>query len=83
MQHKKPSPTEPRDVRRRARAIYEAIQGKLESDLKGQVVAIEAESGEYFVGQTVLEVTQKARAKHPHKIFHFFRIGFPTVYVWR
>jgi hypothetical protein len=31
----------------------------------------------------VLEAARKARAKHSDKAFHFFRIGFPTVYVWR
>jgi hypothetical protein len=45
-------------------------------------LAIEVESGEHFIGETVLEAARKARAKHPDKAFHFFRIGFPTVYVW-
>ena len=30
-----------------------------------------------------LHARRKARAKHSDKAFHFFRIGFPTVYVWR
>jgi hypothetical protein len=41
------------------------------------------ESGEYFVGETVLEVAGKAHATHPGKVLHFFRLGFPSVYVWR
>jgi len=77
------SPAERHDLRARAKTIYEAIKGTLESGCKGQIVAIEVESGEHFVGETVLEAAGKARAKHPDKQFHFFRIGFPAVYVWR
>jgi hypothetical protein len=78
-----PSPTERHDARVRARAIYESIQGKLEPSFKGKILAIEVESGGHFIRETVLEAARKARAKRPDKAFHFFRIGFPTVYVWR
>jgi hypothetical protein len=46
---------------------------KLEPSLKGKSVAIEVESGEYFVEETVLDAAGKARGKHPDKVFHFFR----------
>lgn len=77
------SPIERHDSRIRARTIYEAIKDKLEFGLTGKILAIEVESGEYFVGETVLDAAQKGRGKHPDKVFHFFRVGFPTVYVWR
>lgn len=83
MQPQKLSPTERHDLRARARTIYEAIRDRLEPSLKGKIVAIEVESGEYFVRETVLDAANKARARHPEKVFHFFRIGFPTVYMWR
>lgn len=77
------SPTERHDARARAKAIYETIKEKFPPQHKGKIVAIEVDSGEYFVGATILEATQTARIKHPDKMFHFFRLGFPTVYVWR
>jgi clan AA aspartic protease len=77
------SPTERHDSRARARVIYDGIKGRLDPSFKGKILAIEVESGEHFIGDTVLEAARKARAKHPDKVFHFFRIGFPTVYVWR
>jgi hypothetical protein len=77
------SSTERHDARARARAIYEAIKDELESGFKGKILAIEVESRDYFIGETVLEATRKARTQHPDKVFHFFRIGFPAVYVWR
>lgn len=73
------SPTERHDSRARSRAIYERIEATLEPSFKGNIVAIEVESGEHCIGETVLEAARKARAKHPDKAFHFFRIGFPTV----
>jgi hypothetical protein len=83
MDDQKISATERHDLRSRARTIYEAIEGNLEPSLKGKVVAVDVESGEYFVGETILDAAKKARDKHPDKTFHFFRIGFPTAYVWR
>jgi hypothetical protein len=68
---------------RRAGTIYGRIKAQLKPSFKGNILAIAVESGEHFIGETVLEATRKARARHPTKVFQFFRIGFPTVYVWR
>ncbi len=76
-------PAERHDSRARAKTIYGRVAEKLEPSFKGKIVAIEVESGEYFVGETVLDAAGKARVKHPDKVFHFFHIGFPSVYVWR
>lgn len=83
MPHQGLLPAERHDARARAKAIYETVRETLETNLHGKIVAIEVESGEYFVGDTVLEAGQHARTKHPEKVFHFFRVGFPTVYVSR
>jgi hypothetical protein len=77
------SPTARHDSRAHARVIYDSIKGTLERSFKGKILAIEVESGEHCIGDTMLEAARKARAKHSDKAFHFFRIGFPTVYVWR
>jgi len=47
------SPTERHDARARARAIYEAIKETFPPQNKGKIVAIEVDSGEYFVGATI------------------------------
>ena len=83
MQPHELSSAEHHSSRARAKTIYETIKGSLELRCKGQIVAIEVESGEHFVGKTVLEAANNARAKHPDKQFQFFRLGSPTVYVWR
>ena len=56
----------------RARTCLEALQG----ELKGQagVVAIEPESGEYFVGDTLGKADAAAYAKHPDVWVYFVRL---------
>lgn len=75
---KSPSPTEARA--QRGEAIYrQFLRDKLEPMHKGEFVAIEPDSGDYFLGKTSLEAILKARQKHPDKVFHVIRIGHPTV----
>lgn len=42
-----------RKVISRGKEIYDRIREKLESEHKGEIVAIEVDSGDYFLGQTV------------------------------
>jgi hypothetical protein len=83
MPHQGLSPAERHAARARAKAIYETIRKTLEASCQGKIVAIEVESGEHFIGETVLEAGKNARTKHPEKVFHFFRVGFPAVYMSR
>ena len=83
MSHLEALSNEPKNAHAQAKAIYESVKDSLPPTAKGKIVAIERESGDSFVGATVLEAAGKARAVHPGKTFHFFRIGFPTAYVWR
>ena len=83
MSHPESLSSEPQNAPAHARAIYESLKDSLLPTAKGKIVAIERESGDSFIGATVLEAAGKARAVHPGKTFHFFRIGFPTAYVWR
>jgi hypothetical protein len=69
---------------RKAEAIYrEKLKLKLEGKYKGRIVAIDVESGDYFLGKTVLEAIEKGRRKHPGKIFYAVRIGYPAVHSLR
>ena len=65
----------------KALAIYNRkYKERLETTERGKVVAIEVESGEAFVGRTVLEAAMKARTKFPDKLFYFIRVGYPAVH---
>ena len=52
---------------------------ELKGELDGQtgVVAIEPESGDYFVGQTLGQANEAAFAKHPDCWVYFMRIDNP------
>ena len=62
----------------------EVIYGKIKSKLRGnegKIVAIEVESGEYFIGNNTLDAFKKGRKKHPLAKFLFKRIGAKYTYV--
>jgi len=49
----------------------------------GRFIAIEVDSGDYFIGDTAIKATQKAQGKHPDKIFFLGRIGYRTAYTFK
>jgi hypothetical protein len=60
----------------RAEAIYqERLKNRLESTNPDDFVAIEPESGEFFLGKTLSEAIQAARAAHPTILPFALRIG--------
>jgi hypothetical protein len=64
------------DVARRARAIYDAkLREKLTATNSEEFVAIEPDSGDFFVRETLSEAVQAARAAHPNRLPFTLRIG--------
>ena len=51
------------------------MQADLESRYRDRFVAIEPESGEYFLGDTFDEAVKSARKKYPTRLSHTIRIG--------
>ncbi len=41
-------------------------------------MAIEPESGEYFLGDTLDEAVRAARERHPSRLSHTVRVGHPA-----
>jgi multimeric flavodoxin WrbA len=67
---------ETKSVIDRARRIYaNQLQNELESKHMGRFVAIEPESGEYFLGDTFDEAVKSARTKYPSRLSHTIRVG--------
>lgn len=62
--------------------IYERIKDKLESYLD-KIIAIDIDTEEYFLGDSVTDATIKAIKKHPHKVVYTMRIGYPATYAHR
>jgi hypothetical protein len=64
-----------------AKEIYaRRLQSHLESQHMDRFVAIEPESGEYFLGDTFDEAVKSARIKYPGRLSHTIRIGHPAAF---
>jgi hypothetical protein len=60
----------------RASAIYEQkLRSRLESTNPDDFVAIEPESGDFFLGKTLSEAIQAARTAHPARLPFALRVG--------
>ncbi len=47
----------------------------LEEGHRGEYLAIEVESGDYFLGADLAEALERAEKKHPNKEFFIIRVG--------
>jgi hypothetical protein len=65
-----------RDIIDRAKRLYaERWQAALEADHHGRFVAIEPDSGDYFLADTLDDAVRAARTRHPTRLTHVVRIG--------
>lgn len=64
------------EIARKAQEIYERdLRHKLEATNLNAFVAIEPESGEYFLGNTLREAAQAARSAFPNRRTFTLRVG--------
>ena len=59
--------------------IYEQIKSKLLGQ-EGKIVAIDTDTGDFFIGNSVIDAYEKGHRKYPIKEFFFKRIGHKAVY---
>ena len=66
-------------IAEQAKKIYnEQFQATLEATEPDKFVAIEPESGEYFIGLTLSEAIGNSRRKYPDRLAHAIRVGHRT-----
>ena len=66
-------------VAERAKRIYdERLRAALEAGHPGRFVAIEPDSGEYFLADTLDAAVRAARTKYPARLSHVVRVGHPA-----
>lgn len=68
---------------KRAARLFQKVQPRLLLRHRGDIVAVDPDSGRYFIGEDELEVARRAVAALPGKIFGFFRVGYPAVHKFR
>lgn len=71
--------TQTQSVAERAKRIYdERLRIALEAEHPGRFVAIEPESGDHFLDDTLDGAVRAARARHPARLSHVVRVGHPA-----
>ncbi len=69
------------EIARLGKAVYHRLQTQLESvENIGKIVAIDITSGDYEIGDDVLLVSDRLKARHPLAQMWAERIGFNAVY---
>jgi hypothetical protein len=72
---------ETKSVIARAKEIYEQrLRSELEANHADQFVAIEPDSGDFFVAKTFDTAVKLARSKHPSKLSHTIRVGHAAAF---
>lgn len=54
------------------------LKKSLERQHNGEFIAIEVQSGDYFLGKTQADALTAAKKKYPERLLHFVKIGFPA-----
>lgn len=68
-----------RSVAERANRIYdERLRSALEAGHLGRFVAIEPDSGDYFLADTLDAAVRAARTRYPGRLSHVVRVGHPA-----
>ena len=65
---------------RRGEKRYKAIKDQVEAKYKHKFIAIEVDSGDYFIDQDSVKAVLKARKQYPQTIFYLARIGYPAAF---
>lgn len=67
------------DLVERGQAFYdEQLKEKLEPELTGRYVAIEPDTGRYFLADTGTDALKAAHAEMPEALFYLARVGYQT-----
>jgi len=69
-------PRQIREISKTGKQLFEKLDPQLRGQYHGKFVAIDTDSGDYFIGDTTMEADKKARAKYPGKVFYIGRIGY-------
>src|SRR4051812_14869879 len=73
------TPDQVRDTADRARHIYDQrLRAVLEADHPGRFVAVEPDSGDHFLADTLDAAAAAAQAAHPARRAHVLRVGHPV-----
>lgn len=58
-------------ISRQGQRVLETIAQELKKEHLGRFIAIEVDSGDYFIGDTAIEATQQAQTRHPGNLWPY------------
>jgi hypothetical protein len=71
------------EIEQRGQALYEErIRPMVESGNEGRICTIDVETGDYEIGETMLETTGRMLARKPDAALWSLRIGYDAVYTF-
>jgi hypothetical protein len=71
------------DLARRSEQLYASqLRAKLEPEHLHKFVAIEPDSGDYFLGETLSQAIQAVRRAYPDRLSFAMRVGHSTTCTW-
>ncbi len=68
-------PRQIHEISKKGKGLFQKLDPELREKYYGKFIAIDAESGDYFIGDTIMDADKKAREKYPGKVFYVGRIG--------
>ena len=72
-------PRDPVEFARRAEEYYDrGLRAKLEPEHKGEYLVLDVESGDYELDADEMAAIDRARARHPDRVFYILRVGYPA-----
>ena len=60
----------------KGRERFKKISEELGREYRGKFVVVEVDRGDYFIADTGVEASKKAREKYPNKVFFQGKIGY-------
>ncbi len=60
--------------------MFKKLDEKLSPKFRGKIIALDTETGDYFIGNSELEAYKSAVKKYPNKQFVYKRIGFHSTH---
>lgn len=76
-------PPDIRNIAQTGRQLFEKLDPALRQQYHGKFMAIEVESGDYFIGETMIDADTQARAQYPGKVFYVGKIGYRAAMKFR
>ena len=77
------SPRHIREIARKGRDLLQKLDAELWEKYAGRFIAIEVDSGDYFLGERGLDASRQGKEKYPETLFYVGRIGHRAAIKYR